>query len=330
MNQRDATAVPVLAVVGPTASGKTSLGIALARGLGAEIISADSVQVYQCLDIGSGKASAAEQAQVPHHCLDLVEPDQPFDAAAFRDAAEDALLQLSQRGRRGLVVGGTGLYLRALLHGLAPALAVPPALRAQLEAETAALPSEALHARLALVDPTLARRLAPRDRVRILRGLEVHAATGRPLSEHQAEHSFREQRHPALVIGLELEREELRRRIAARCHAMVEQGFLDEVARLREKGYGPELKPMQSLGYKHMNWVLDGRCPMAEALELQIRDTLRYARRQMTWFRALPEVHWLRPDEALERGLALAEEHLGWAAAARAQAPVAGATEEDP
>ncbi|MBM4319901.1 MAG: tRNA (adenosine(37)-N6)-dimethylallyltransferase MiaA [Deltaproteobacteria bacterium] len=284
---------PLLVMVGPTASGKTDLAIELAEALGGEIVSADSVQVYRGLDIGSGKATAEQRARVPHHCLDLVAPDQLFDAASYRRHAEAALADLYARGRLAVVTGGTGLYVRALLFGLLPAPGASPELRARLEEELRRSSVEQLHARLARVDPQLAARLSPRDLPRIQRGLEVHEATGAPLSAWQQQHGFRRQLHPALLFGIRWERELLRERIARRCRAMLATGFLEEVQALRRAGYGPALRPMQSLGYREMNLVLDGVLGLEEALQLQIRNTCRYARRQMTWFGSDPQVCWL-------------------------------------
>ncbi len=294
---------PLVVVVGPTSSGKTGLSIGLARALGGEVVCADSVQVYRGMDIGSGKATAEERAAAPHHCLDLVDPDEHFDAAAYVAHADRAISGVAGRGARVILSGGTGLYIKALLRGLLPAPPVDPEVRGRLREEGARLGPEAMHRRLAEVDPALAARLAPRDLPRILRGLEVFETTGRPLSEHQAEHGFGRARYPYVMIGVRWERDVLRERIAARCHAMVDQGLVEEVRRLRSMGYGPGLRSMQSLGYKHMGWVVDGEMDLDRALELQIRDTRRYARRQMTWFRA-EDVRWfdapVQVEEVLE------------------------------
>lgn len=306
------TGVPLVAIVGPTASGKTELAIEAALALGAEIVCADSVQVYRGMDIGSGKATPAQRALVPHHCLDLVEPDQPFDAALFRRHAEAALSALQARGKRAVITAGTGLYLRALLFGLLPAPGADPAVRVRLEEEARQGSVELLHARLAKLDPELAARLSPRDLPRIQRGLEVVEATGVPLSVWQRQHGFRQRLHPALLVGIAWERDVLRQRIAARCRAMLQAGLLDEVRALRQAGYGPRLRPLQSLGYREMNAVLDGALGLEEALELQIRNTRRYARRQMTWFGSDPEVVWLDAPVDPAVVVRLARERLGW------------------
>ena len=298
----------LLVLVGPTSSGKTELAIEVARILDAEIISADSVQVYRGMDIGSGKATRQQRARAVHHCLDLVDPDEHFDAARFRDHAEAALLSIRPRAKRALVVGGTGLYIRALLRGLAKAAPGSPEIRARLEEDAAAVGPQELHKRLCAVDPELAERLSPRDLPRVLRGLEVYEATGCPLSMHQREHAFRKQLHPALMVGLRWDRDLLRERIEQRCRRMLDQGFLDELRSLRDAGFGPGLRSMQALGYRHMNQFLDRTLSLDEALELQIRDTRRYARRQMTWFKAEPGLQWIDPLHGTTELLRLARD----------------------
>ena len=221
----------VVCIVGPTASGKTALALALASRFGAEIVSADSRQIYRGLDIGTAKPTLAEQARARHHCLDLIEPGAAFDAARFRRAAADAIADIRARGRVPFVVGGTGLYVRALLGGLCPAPPRVPALRAALDATMARDGLDALYAQLVRIDPDAARRLAPRDRVRIVRALEVALATGVPLSRWQAEHGFRERPYETLVIGLARPTGELDARIRTRVDAMVASGFVDEPPR---------------------------------------------------------------------------------------------------
>src|SRR2546428_1539572 len=226
----------LVCIVGPTASGKSALALDLAERLGGEIVSADSRQVYRNLDIGTAKPTAADRARVPHHCLDLVVPGEVFDAARFRDAAGAAIADIVRRGRVAFVVGGTGLYLRALLRGLCPAPPRAPALRAALATEEAA----ALHRRLGTVDPVAAARIAPADRVRVVRALEVALTSGVPLSRWQAEHRLAEPAYEALVIGLARPPAELDARIAARARAMMAAGFLDEVRALRRRGFDPD------------------------------------------------------------------------------------------
>src|SRR5438876_7994342 len=226
----------LVCIVGPTASGKSALALDLAERLGAEIVSADSRQIYRDLDIGTAKPTAAERARIRHHCLDLVAPDEAFDAARVRDAARAAIADIARRGHAALVVGGTGLYVRALLRGLCPAPPRAPALRATLAQEDA----PALHRRLGVLDPVAAARIAPTDARRIVRALEVALVSGVPLSRWQAEHRLAEPAYDALVIGLARPTAELDARIAARARAMLEAGFLDEVRALRRRARSEE------------------------------------------------------------------------------------------
>ncbi len=265
----------VLAVGGPTASGKSALAVEIARRCGAVVLSADAMQVYRGMDIGTGKITVEERRGVPHFGLDLRDPDEPFDVADFLELA-DAVLREHDRV---IVAGGTALYLRALRRGLVPTPKPDPALRAALESEPD------LHGRLARVDPTLAERLHPNDRVRLIRGLEVYLLTGERLSALQAAHARAPDRVD--VVGVWLDRSDLDARIDARVHRMMEAGYLEEVRRLLDAGYGPGLKPMRSLGYRHLTaHVLEG-VPLGEAVRRTQRDTRRFARKQRTWRRQL-------------------------------------------
>src|SRR5438552_9133798 len=237
----------LVCIVGPTASGKTALALELAARFGAEIVSADSRQIYRGLDVGTAKPTPAERARARHHCLDLIEPGETFDAARFRRAADDAIADIRARGRVPFVVGGTGLYVRVLLRGLCPAPPRVPALRAALDATMARAGLDALYAQLVQIDPDAARRLAPRDRVRIVRALEVALATGVPLSRWQAEHGFGERPYETLVIGLARPTGELDARIRTRVDAMVASGFVDEVRALAARGIVSD-----ALGYREM------------------------------------------------------------------------------
>ena len=265
----------VLVLAGPTAAGKTAAAIEVARRFGAVVLSADAMQVYRGMDVGTGKASAEERAEVPHYGLDLVDPDESFDAAAFVALAD----RVRTDHDRVVVAGGTSLYLQALIRGLVATPPVDPALRAELEA----LPD--LHRALSEVDPALAARLHPNDRVRLVRGLEVFRATGQRLSELQDRHAREPDRVPA--VGVWLDRDDLDERIDRRVGAMLAGGYVDEVRRLLDRGYARTLKPMQSLGYRHLcDHVLDGLA-LDEARRRTIRDTRRFARKQRTWMRTL-------------------------------------------
>jgi tRNA dimethylallyltransferase len=274
----------IVCLVGPTASGKTGLGIDLAERLGAEIVSADSRQVYRGMDVGTAKPTATERARVPHHCLDLAEPEDAFDVSRFRDAAAEAIAGIRARGRQVLVVGGTGLWLRVLLQGLCDAPPEMPALRAALRvfAERDGVP--ALHGWLARLDPPSAARIHRNDLLRIVRALEVALSSGRPLSAWQAEHAFADAPYDALVVGLALPVDELDARIAARVDGMVEAGFVDEVARLAAR-VPPEAAAWRAVGYREMREHVAGRMPLADAIAATVRATRQFAKRQRTWFR---------------------------------------------
>jgi tRNA dimethylallyltransferase len=285
----------IVALVGPTGAGKTSVALQLAERWGAEIVNCDSRQVFRGLDIGTAKPTAAERGRVPHHLFDVVDPDQRFDAARYAALARAAIADIRRRGRRVLVVGGTGLYLKALRVGLFAGPAADAALRARLLAEEAAAPGT-LHARLARVDPPTAARLAVRDRVRLVRALEVFERTGRPLSAWHAAQARDEL--PMRVVGLHVPRAALYARLDARAAAMLAAGLLDEIRALWARGYGPELPALRSIGYREMGAHLRGAMDRAAALAAMQRATRRFAKRQLTWFRADPSVEWLPAEEA--------------------------------
>lgn len=281
----------IIALVGPTGVGKTDLALQVAERLGAEIVNADSRQVYRYLDIGSAKPNAAQRASVPHHLIDIVDPDEPFDCARYRELALHAIADIQARKRRVLLVGGTGLYLKVLMGGL---FAGPPRdvqLRRQLEAQEAAAPGT-LHRRLQQIDPAAARRLHPHDRVRLVRALEVAALTQRPISDWQLAHAFSDHALQIIPVGLTLERPLLYERIKARCRAMIDAGLIDEVRGLWQRGFGPDLPPLRSIGYAEIGAFLRGEMTLETAVERMARATRRLAKRQLTWFRATPGLRW--------------------------------------
>lgn len=261
----------VLVLAGPTAAGKSEAGLVVAERYGGVLLSADAMQIYRGMDIGTASPDAEERARVSHMGVDVVDPPERFSAAAFVSLGDEALAT----GRPVVVVGGTALYIRALLRGLAPTPEVDPALRARLEA------LDAPHAALARVDPPLAERLHPNDTKRIIRGLEVFEQTGRRLSELQAEHAAAPDRLRA--VGLWLDRDDLDARIDARVLAMMERGYLDEVRRLLAAGVPEDSAPMQTLGYRHLCAHLRGELPLDEAIRRTQRDTRRFARKQRSW-----------------------------------------------
>ena len=287
----------MLAIVGATGAGKTALGVALARAFDAEIINADSRQVYRRLDVGSAKPTPAERAAVAHHVIDVVEPNEPFDCARFRCLAMEAIGALAARGKHVLVVGGTGLYLKVLRGGIFAGPGRDPLLRTELERAEDADPGT-LHARLRAVDPTAAVRLHPHDRSRLIRALEVYHLTGRPISTWQADHAFAARELDMRVLGLALPRPELYARIDARCESMVRAGLVDEIRGLYASGFDPELPALRSPGYREIGEYVRGVCDLPTAIARMAQATRRLAKRQLTWFHADPEIVWHPPDLA--------------------------------
>jgi len=287
----------VIIICGPTGVGKTGFAIALARQLGGQIVGADSMQIYRFMDIGTAKPTAEEREAVTHHMVDIADPDQHFDAAAFGARAHQVVQSLLMRGVVPLVVGGTGLYIKALLYGLFESRPVDKSVRRHLQEQAEREGPAALHARLALQDPQTAARLHPNDTYRIVRALEVLQQTGEPLSSHHQGHGFQRPRYHALKIGLNLPRDQLYARIDARVEQMLAAGLENEVRQLLQRGYGPQLKALQSLGYRHMIDYIQGRLNWEEALRTLKRDHRRYAKRQLTWFKADESVQWLLPDQ---------------------------------
>ena len=275
----------IVLLSGPTAVGKSAVGLEVARACQAEIVNGDSLQVYRYLDIGTAKPDLEERSLVPHHLFDILDPDQPFNATDFQVRADAVIAEIRSRGRLPLVVGGTGLYLRALLFGLCPMPEIDTGIRTDLESRLAREGSEALHAELARHDAPMAARLAPRDRTRILRALETVLSTGKSLAHFQEQHRFLTPRYRFLHIFLDLEREQLYQRINQRVEIMLEQGLVDEVKGLLEKGFGEELKPLKSIGYRQVIDYLAGRLSFDQAVADIKQATRRYAKRQLTWFR---------------------------------------------
>jgi tRNA dimethylallyltransferase len=294
-------APPVVVVTGPTAAGKTAVAIDLALRFGGEIVNADSVQVYRFLDIGTAKPTLAERARVPHHLLDVVRPDESYDAGRYAREARASAAGIHGRGGVAFLVGGTGLYIRAALEGLLADAPADPALRRALEAEAARAAAQGdpqrLHRRLAALDPGAARAIHPNDLRRVIRALELLERSGRPASALRAAHRFGDRPFRVLYLVLDPGVAALDERIDRRAEAMIHAGLLQECRWLREQGYGPELRPLRSIGYRHVMPVVDGLETLAGALEGMRRDTRRFARRQRTWFRGVREAEWVHPDE---------------------------------
>ncbi len=285
----------LLVIAGPTASGKSSLALEVAERTGGEIVSADSQQIYRHFDVGTAKPTAGELRRVPHHLVSSVDPGDQVNAGRWRELADAAIADIRARGRRPIVAGGTGLYLRVLLHGVMPGPGASPAIRARIKAEAAELGREALHRKLAEVDPESAARILPRDLVRVERALEIYELTGVPASASRRAHGFQERRHPFRLVVLAPPRAALYAAIDARVRSMfLEHGLVDEVRALVARGYR-DAPPMRSVGYVQALAVAEGRMGVEEAVEDAARQTRHYAKRQLTWFRKEAGAELVRP-----------------------------------
>lgn len=293
----------VLVVTGPTAAGKSELAVTLAEALVGEVVGADSRQVFRFLDVGTAKPTFEQRARAPHHLVDIVDPDEDFDVAAWRSAAMSALAAIHARGRTPIVCGGTGLYLRSLVQGLFAGPPAEAAIRACLEAEEAASPGS-LHARLAAVDAPSSRRIHANDRLRVVRALEVFEATGRPLSAWLAEHGLSEKPFEVLTLEVDLDRDLLRERIAERSRGMVAAGLVEELACLWER-YPATTRAFDAIGYRQAAECLLGRLPRAELADAVTLATVQYAKRQRTWIRGQMETVRVAPG-SVEEALRLA------------------------
>ncbi len=289
------------AIVGPTAVGKTALSIAVAQKLNAEIISCDSMQVYKGMDIGTAKASKAERAQVPHHLINLLEPDIPFTVAEYQRLARQEIIRMNQSGKLPILVGGTGLYYQAVVDDYT---FFPMETQTQVRRKWEAICQEKglpfLFDQLNLVDEEYAQKVGPNDQKRIIRALEVYELTGEPFSKIQLRNT---DAYELTVVGLSLERSELYRRIDQRVEQMFADGLLEEVMSLRDKGYDLALNSMNSLGYKQVYYFLEGMLTKAEMIKEIQRETRHFAKRQYTWFNKDKRIHWLDVGEILDSSL---------------------------
>ena len=304
--------MPAVFLLGPTAAGKSALALAIAARLPCEIVSVDSGQVYRGMDIGTAKPTPAERAAVPHHLLDIRNPDQPYSAGQFRDDARRLIADIEARGRIALLVGGTFLYFRALERGIAALPVADAATREAIDDEAAARGWPALHEELAGFDPTVARRIAPADRQRISRAIEVYRLTGRPLSAWQA--AAASDAHPPTLrlILAPAERQALYAAVDARFDAMLRAGLLDEVTALRQAGYARELPALRAIGYRQACAHLAGEIDYPTLVETGRIASRQYAKRQLTWLRGDAHGHWLNPTQnpPLETACALIETAL--------------------
>jgi tRNA dimethylallyltransferase len=297
-----ASAIPILIITGQTASGKERLAVAVAARQGGEIVSADSMKVYRGMDIGTAKASADERRAVPHHLLDVADPQETFSTAFWLRLADEAIADIHARGRVPIVSGGTPLYLKALLEGLFEGPAATPAVRERLVAEAEVQGTPALHARLAEVDAAAAARIHPNDLRRIVRALEVWELTGSPISDLQKQWGRRRPRYRPLVAAIRRGREDLTRRIQERVRRMAGAGLVEEVRRLAARPGGLARGPRQALGYAEVLDYLDGRMAWEETVAAIVAHTRQFARRQMTWLSRFEGVAWLdaAPDTSVE------------------------------
>ena len=286
----------VIVICGPTALGKTSAAIQLAEMYNGEIIGADSMQIYKYMDIGTAKPTADEQSRIKHHMIDIIDPDEHFDARQYAVMARDTIKKLDYQNKISFVVGGTGFYIKALLSGLFSFEPGGENIRTALKEEAEIRGPAVLYARLCRQDPDAAKKIHPNDTYRIIRALEVLASTGKTLSGFHKAHGFNDRPFVVLKIGLHIPREMLYDRINKRVELMIDKGLVDEVKTLLAMGFSPESKSMQSIGYRHMVDFIKGDRAWEETVRTLKRDTRRYAKRQMTWFRADPEVLWKTPD----------------------------------
>jgi tRNA dimethylallyltransferase len=289
-----------IVLCGPTGIGKTATAISISQRMSCQVIGADSMQIYRYMDIGTAKPTIEEKALVPHHMIDIIDPDEPFDAESYASCARPIAFDLYGKNIVPLVVGGTGLYLKALLCGLFSINEGDVGIRNRLRAEADCCGVEPLYKKLKTIDPEASKKIHPNDAFRIIRALEVFETTGRPISFHQQKHRFKNKYFVTLKIGLTTDRDRLYERINRRVLAMMNEGFLNEVKRLLERGYSPKLKSMQSIGYKQLIDHLGGKQSLSESISLIQRETRRYAKRQLTWFRSDKEIVWMDPEQFSE------------------------------
>jgi len=299
----------IITICGPTGIGKTGFAIALARELNGEIIGADSMQIYKYMDVGTAKPDERERQLAIHHLVDFLDPADNFDAKRFTALADQAISDIAKRGRVPVVAGGTGLYIRALIHGLFRGKPACPTTLDKLNQTLEEKGGRALHEQLAKCDPKAAEKIHPNDGFRIVRALEVFLTTGVPVSQCRQTHDFKSDRYQSLTFGLHMDRKPLYDRINQRVDIMMAQGLLDEVKSLVNQGYSLELKSMQSIGYRHLGMYIKGEVSLEEAVRLLKRDTRRYAKRQFTWFNKEANLIWIDAKE-IEKAIETAKDFL--------------------
>ncbi|MCP3944459.1 MAG: tRNA (adenosine(37)-N6)-dimethylallyltransferase MiaA [Desulfobacteraceae bacterium] len=299
----------IITICGPTGIGKTNFAIAIARHFNGEIIGADSMQIYKHMDIGTAKPNSDELKMAPHHLIGFLDPKEEFDAGLYATKADRAIESLFKKDKLPIIAGGTGLYIRALLHGLFRAQPVCEKTLVDLTRIHKEKGNLFLHDQLKICDPGAAEKIHPNDSFRLIRALEVFITTGQTISAKQKVHNFEESRYKSLTIGLYMDRKKLYERINQRVDIMINQGLLNEVNCLVDKGYSLDLKPMQSIGYRHMGMFLKGEVDFDEAIGLLKRDTRRYAKRQFTWFNKEPDLIWLESSQ-IDNAISLIKEFL--------------------
>ena len=283
----------LICLLGPTAVGKTEIALQLAQHLDAEIVSVDSRQIYRQMDIGTAKPTSEEQEAARHHLIDCVDITTPFSVADYQSLADAAIADVQNREKQVLLVGGAGLYFRAIVDGLFEGPGADVSLRKRLEQEASQHGVDVLHARLRACDPVSADRIHPNNLIRVIRALEIYELTGTPMSEHQQEWLSEKHRYPFIAYGLTLPREKLYRRIEHRIDIMLANGLIAEVESLLASGYSRDTFALQSFGYKELIAYLDGKCTYIEAIEELKQNTRRFAKRQLTWFRKDKRIKWL-------------------------------------
>jgi tRNA dimethylallyltransferase len=298
LSETQVLAKPVVVIVGPTAVGKSRIAVEVAKAFETEVLTADSRQVYRGMDVGTDKPASEERQAVPHRLIDLVDPDESFNAGLYRRQAIDEIERLYRDCRLPLVVGGTGLYVRTLLKGLCDAPQADPIMRKALRQEAEDQGHDRLYARLVEVDPVIAARLHPRDESKVIRALEVYQLSGRRMSEFQQEHGFAERPFATLMIGLNRDRDMLYRRIDGRIDWQLAHGLIEETKHLLAQGYRRDSAAMKGLGYRQVAEHLAGEYDAAEMVRRFKRDTRHFSKRQMTWFRKEPGIQWLMIEES--------------------------------
>jgi tRNA dimethylallyltransferase len=302
-----AARIAVGLIVGPTGAGKSALAMAVAAHSNCEIVNADSRQFYRGMDLGTAKPSADDRRRVPHHLIDVRNPDESLDVAEFERLARTAIAEIAARGRNPLVVGGSGLYLRVIRGGIFRGPAASPEIRERLARVAADRGIAELNRRLREVDPDAANRIGVNDLYRIVRALEVYELTGETISAHQRRHRFADVGYDTLTVGVEVERIKLYEAIDRRFDAMVAAGLVEEVRALVEAGYSPGKPPLSTIGYKQISAYLRGEATLADAVAMAKQESRRLAKRQLTWFRREPEIVWLDPERRARDAAALFE-----------------------